>query len=210
MKYDYPLETFDFTRWEPVAHPNMRALEEDIRRKLTSDDSRTVRDGLSNVVYWAYLSDKRQKHRAQQFRREVTDEQVQHVMGLLANLNRQKVRLQDVTTLGLPVFSGVSVTSKMLMFFDPTGYVVLDRNIANLKGKTEIFDGLPWKSNSGQTQIPVTEKSQRIYDLWCALCRKAAETYFSHELIAVDIERAIWQLARTGYLDDAAELVNSF
>jgi hypothetical protein len=102
----------------------------------------------------------------------------------------------------------MSFTSKLRMFLDPANYVVLDSQLLKLKASKQ--KTLFQKIKKYPTSIPITCENCEHYDKWCRVCESAAKRYFpSTNVIAVDIERGIFDLINHGKMEKAAELVSS-
>lgn len=185
----------------------MRNVENEIHRLLMSTSPADVKDGLSNVLYWGYYRDNRRDSKVEYFRDKVTSEQLQNAVRLFQELNeRKRVGLKDVAKLRMPGFSYISFVSKVRMFLDPQNFVVLDLKLMELqKAKQQTLFS---KVTRYPTYIPTTLKNEEQYQKWCDLCVKAARTYFgSQEIIAVDVERGIFQLVENKQRDDAVGIV---
>ena len=100
--YDYPVVTYDFQNGREVCHENMCQVEEKIQTQLLSEDPEEVRNGLSNVIYWGYASQRsegkgpcdgyvpmtgRQKDRIPKFQK-VDDRDIDRFIQLVKDLGR--------------------------------------------------------------------------------------------------------------------------
>ena len=69
----------------------------------------------------------------------------------------------NIRKIGLPQFSGFSFVSKILMFFDPRNFVVLDKKIMQLKDPNNRKDDPITKIGGIGTSIRITGDSQKHY-----------------------------------------------
>ena len=208
-EYEYPFVTYDFKAGRHLHHPTMRDVEILIRGQLLDADSRVARDGLSNVLYWGYASQPgRQTDRVSKFRTKASDGQIDRFMNAIAKSG--SCSLEDLRALKMPEFSGMSFTSKILMFLSPSKYPVLDRHIAKLRAVPgfPVLDGL-----TVYTSIPLTQKNMEIYGKWAAWCagvagKVNAETPNEKDAIrAADVERAVFWRINKGDEHGACQLI---
>ena len=202
-EYSYPAKTYDFTEETESEHCEMSCVERLIRAQLTSESRSQVKDGLSNVLYWGYV---RQggigPHRVRQFRKKVTDDQLD---GFVECRRRSAcIRIEELQRLGLPEFSAMSFSSKVLMFMCPDRYPVLDLKIARFAHRqpAQSLDrpsGLSALLNLKfyPTSIPLTGRNMRAYREWSRWCCEIADAVNAVvlpdiNLRAVDVERAIF------------------
>ena len=200
--YNFPCVAYDFSNNKQITFQAYSALERHIQIQLLSQQTNVVKDGLSNVLYWGYLTSAgRQTNRVQAFRNDVTALQLNQ---FIATVNNGVSSLSVLSGIHMPQFSNVSFVSKILMFLDPARFVTLDLQIAKLReaDAPSIFCAL--KRN--KTSIPVTLNNEAVYAAWCMLCRLIAVQYFSHTgARAVDVERGVFTLIRDGDAEVAAE-----
>lgn len=194
-KYCYPAKTYDFMGETESEHSGMSCVERLIREQLVSDDRSQVKDGLSNVLYWGYV---RQGgiglHRMRRLRQKVTDDQLDAFME--CRRRSAGIGIEELHRLRLPQFSGMSFSSKVLMFMRPDRYPVLDLKIARF-ARREPAPSLDRPSGLSAllnlklypTRIPLTESNMRAYREWAGWCRAIADDV---SLRAVDVERAIF------------------
>ena len=223
--YCFPTVTFDFYRHSERRHADMRGVEQCIGKSLRSDDLHAVRDGLSNVLYWGWAQrpglrdSKVRDFRNGKNRVLPTDDRLVRFKGLVRCWCSRRVaaesavrpddappiaqRLQDLKSLGLPQFSQMSFTTKILMFLDPENCPVLDLRIA--KAVAEVGDfarlqGLKF----GRGGIRITKANAACYACWSLWCKRtAARVNEAPEspcrgLRAVDVERALFTRVATG------------
>lgn len=204
--YCYPMVTYDFDNKREIGHQTMRSVENTILGCLTSNRPNDVKNGLSNVLYWGYRRTGYYWTRVDRFRNKVTSQQLQSAIQVFQNL--EGTGLRTIKQLGLPEFSNLSFLSKLRMFLNPQDFVTLDRKLmklAQLSPRT-LFAHI----NERGTYIPVTDSNERYYQDWCNLCRKLAETYFGGKnILAVDIERGIFQLVENGQLAIGAGVITN-
>ena len=92
------------------------------------------------------------------------------------------------------------------MFLDPTLYVTLDKKLAKLRQEPvpNLFHGLVVR-----TSIPVTEHNERVYGVWCDLCRDLAVRLDpAGGLRAADVERGVFYLIDSGQVSVAVSIVS--
>ena len=186
--YDYPCVTYDFKKDEKRYHPDMRSVENTIREQLTSGDVDTVKDGLSNVLYWGHESNKMlQKHKVSQFRKKVLPDNIRliskYIFSQADSVRPYTTFVPDTTENSsstpkliafevlerlLPQF-GFAFTTKLFMFLHPKRFVVLDYQIGKLHAQhsVKVFKGISIGKNGILT---TTSKNIRVYEDWCNLC----------------------------------------
>ena len=205
-KYNFPCRLFDFNTEQELKFDNYRELEKHIRELLLSHDIQQVKDGLSNVLFWGYYRIGYGEIRLKKFRDSVSKRQLQAFSDLLkTNL----VGPINIKKIGMPQFSGLSFISKILMFSDPTKFVIIDKKIMELRD-LENYDNplsnIPYtESDSG---IRISQTSQRYYFEWCDLCRFIAKQ-FTDDTIAVDIEREFFKLVEENKLSYGRQIISS-
>ena len=199
--YIYPYVTYDFNRNRKIKHSDMANVERLVHDHLFSQDVAVVKDGLSNVIYWGYATQKgRQADRVDKFRSAVSAGQIEQFMSVL---NSSDIGVCAIEQIGMPEYSRIAFISKLLMFIDPSVYVVLDNQIADF-GASHAIDGLADLKTPTDTSIRSTSKTRSRYLKWASWCRQIAESVNSHPsspcqgLRAVDVERAIYWNIREG------------
>ncbi len=201
----YPRVLFDFDQQSEILFPSFRIFEDKLRSQLTSSSNAQVKNGLSNVLYWGLyrmgIRDVRVKH----FRENISDRQLAQARALFRNMSGKGLR--DIAELQLPQFSMMPFVSKIRMFLDPKSFVVLDNKLAKLRGRSTFFERL--KKTRADTSIRLTEQNLLFYEDWCGLCVAAARMMGSKNQIAVDAERAIFELVDRGEIERAAVIVDT-
>ena len=204
--YDFPSVTFDFTTGTEKPLASMLAVEQEIRECLLSEDTQTIKNGLSNVLYWGYARIGFRDYRVERFRQTVTTNQLMAARALLPHL--QDTGVIAIKKLGLPEFSGLSFVSKVRMFLDPARYVTLDKKLMRLRDehRQTIFHKVPL--SRGLTSIRITETMEAFYEEWCSLCREIATSGLpEYDIRAVDVERGIFHLVDNEQAGLAAEIL---
>ena len=205
--YDYPKVTFDFDRGEEQPWPSMRQAESAIRTQLISNSPSSVKNGLSNVLYWGFHTSRGiRDRRIRLFRSEVRNDQLAEAIRLFKILRGPG--LIRIKKLELPQFSRASFITKLRMFLDPSRFVVMDLKLARLKyAETPTpFRRLKWRE--GETSIRITHRNQAVYEDWCAWCRRVAEENFGDsDIRAVDLERGMFHLVQSSQLELAAAIL---
>ncbi len=206
-QYRFPTVTYDFDEEQEVCHADMRDVEDCIREQLRDKKTRTVTEGLANVLYWGYAnSPGRRVHRVEKFLQNVTEEMVDDFISVAES--QETPGLFDIKKIGLPQFSGMSFVTKIVMFLDPDRHPVLDLKIAELFSQTSQFPPLKdlvfrKRADFGKkadTCIRITKKSECVYEKWASWCRDTAasvneESGSARSIRAVDVERAVFALA---------------
>lgn len=205
-KYDFPCKLFDFNSEQEIKFDNYRELEKYIQTQLLSSNISQIKDGLSNVLYWGYSRIGYRAIRLKKFRDEITNQQLQAFANLMIV---NKAEPLSIKKLGMPQFSGFSFVSKILMFSDPTKFVVLDKKIMELND-TEDHDNplskIPYtKRDSG---IRISQISQKYYYEWCKLCCYIAQQLHDNK-IAVDIERGFFKLVEKNEIFCGKQIISS-
>ena len=204
--YDFPHVTYDFRKACEITHVSMRDVENEIRNGLLADEPESIKDGLSNVLYWGYARTGYRWVRVNRFRENVTESQLQHAGRAFQHIEEPGV--QQIVRLNLPEFSGLSFISKIRMFLDPAKYVVLDRQLLKLRDQEHrnIFHDIA--SAAKETRIRVSETNARVYERWSRLCRQIAMEYFGEaDIRAVEVERGIFYLVQMKQARVAAEIL---
>ena len=208
--YDFPLVTYDFVADTKCYHPGMLEVEGYIGELLRSGERERIKDGLSNILYWGWARRKGlQRSWVKNFRCKVEVDQLVEFAEIAGSLSGPGlVRLREIE---LPLFSRMSFVSKIRMFLDPISYPVLDLKIADF-AKSERFP--PLKCLKAYPKyIPITVHNEKIYGCWASWCRAVAEQVNSEptapckNLRAVDVERAIFQLASCDQTTEAWQLL---
>lgn len=205
-KYDFPCRLFDFNSKQEIEFENYRELEKYIQTQLLSSNISQIKDGLSNVLYWGYYRIGYRKIRLKRFRDEITNQQLQAFANLMIVHKAEPISIKK---LGMPEFSGLSFISKILMFSDPTKFVVLDKKIMEFNDPEDHDNPLskiPYsKSDSG---IRISQISQKYYYEWCKLCCFIAQQLHDNK-IAVDIERGFFKLVEENEIFYEKQIISS-
>lgn len=223
-KYDFPKVTYDFAKdpdYEhkdnqdnqnphrkdnPHAHDCMRAVEKYIGDLLHSEDTKSVKDGLANVLYWGHARQGYRDTRVNKFRNAELENKLKEFVQLARELAGSSIvpsagDLLKIRDLGIPQFGRVSFASKILMFLDPARYPVLDWKIANAYAKKPDFPPLQNLTFSiNAKSIRITERNTAVYDTWACWCREISRVVNEvleppYHVRAVDVERALFTLA---------------
>ena len=219
--YSFPPVTFDFERRrerphgvEVRPHEAMRGVEKCVGESLRSRAPSSIRDGLSNVLYWGFAQQPGlQRARVHKFRDRVqpSDPRLDGFMNFVSSMTSQAAaeRLLALRQLKLPQFSQMSFTTKILMFLDPNRFPVLDLKIARAAMRCGFPDMHGLRIYTG---IPITKASTACYERWACWCQGIAAKVNGmpgapyRDLRAVDVERAVFSLADLGRTDDARRL----
>ena len=204
QRYDYPKVTYDFRTKRELKHPTMREVETAIKSDLMSTHLDSVRCGIASVVYWGHRRAGYHWYRVERFLNDVTEQQVRQAMGCFHSM--RGAGLGSIKRLRLREFSNMSFVSKLRMFLDPRQFVVLDQTLMELEfaSNQTLFKQVKQR----KTYVPITGPNERRYEEWSHLCTRASKTYFrGTDVIAVDVERGIYQLVNEGQLEMAAEIV---
>lgn len=207
LKYDYPCVTKDFTRNQECRHSNMRSVEDLIKRQLTSVDTGTVKDGLSNVLYWSRATDLRfRDDQVQKFRMKVTQQDLEISSVLFRAIGWKPNEMIDMVR-RLPQF-GFASTTKAAMFLDPERFVTLDSHIAKLASSES--DSVLTKLSLRPSQpkvIPWSTGNAKVYQEWCRVCVTIADEI---GVRAADVERGIFTISRQGKQEEAAKIIAAY
>ncbi len=187
-RYSYPSVVWDFAHQCERRLPSMREVETFIGERLVSRKPDMVKQGLANVLFWGHYSAGYCNYRVENFLSRLTQDQLRHATDFLPKAEGPTLR--KLKSLGLPQFSQVSFLSKLRMFLDPSRYVVLDLQLAQLRDAPSrtVFQSLTVYSG-----IPCSGRNEEIYARWCSLCCKWGQKL---RVPAVDVERAVWQLLK--------------
>lgn len=203
--YDFPMDCYDFEKSRPITSVTGYAeLEALVRADLQSNDISVVKNGLSNVIYWGYATSAgRRNHRVTQFCDRVTSRQLERFIAL--RNSRSGLSLSGIRDIGLPQFSKISFVSKILMFFNPERYVVLDLQLAKIKHEksSHLFRGLVCHP----TSLPINLANTQFYRDWCAFCAKVSMDLQEQGIRPVDVERGIFTIVKRNSAGEAAQLI---
>ncbi len=206
-KYDFPQVAYDFKSNVELQFDNMLKLESYIFKQLSSQDSSSIKDGLSNVLYWGYATSGYGKYRVDQFRQNVTEEQMMAAQQLFQKTLRPTIA--SLKALSMPQFSGISFISKIRMFLSPDDSAILDRQIMKMKftnhGEDTILANFSHTQN--ETQIRASNPNSLAYEAWCTRLFDISSINFDSQYRVVDIERGFFILIRNGMTDYAVKIL---
>jgi len=196
----------------------MLDVEKYIYDLLYSHKTNEVENGLLNVLYWGNYTNSRLKYvRINDFYNFKTE----HPIKMNTNIDRFQTWLKkiqttrnkesniiDIQNMCIPGFkSGISFTSKLLMFLNPEHYPVLDMKIAKIYARQSSFPSLEYLTLRGGS-IPIQTTNVACYENWACWCRNIANKVngihsFScrKNIRAVDVERTLFVLADSYALD---------
>ena len=202
-EYDFPKRLYDFYNNQEIEFGAYRELEQYIQTRLKSNEPEEIKNGLSNVLYWGYYRIGYRDERIKRFRDKVTESQLKDFARLVIANRMTPINIKKI---GLPQFSGLSFVSKILMFFDPRNFVVLDKKIMQLSDPTNRNNDPITKIGNQKSGIRITEDSQKHYIEWCNLCKKIATHYLNSDY-AVDAERGFFKLVENNQLDYGRKII---
>ena len=186
-----------------VSHSDMIGVESLIKCQLRSSNWREVKHGLLNVIYWGFSGDQKSRRpsRVGEFYERVTKPQICDFMNKVNDSSEPK--LVCIEKIGMPIFSNMSLVSKVAMFLDPNNYPVLDERISRLSH----IDPSPVKDlKIYPTYIPIHPSGNRrdgkkpncrIYEDWASWCQGIAHLMKQEcdfPFRAVDVERGLFWL----------------
>jgi len=204
--YAFPTVYFDFTNNIAVNAQNMSEVENLIFHQLESNEIVNVKYGLANVLYWGYAQIGYRGIRINDFVANVTQPQLLDFIALLRN---GMPTMQEISRIRMPQYSGISFSSKILMFLNPTDYCVLDQQLAQLRssGSLKHLNELAFGAND--TQIRITRHNEGVYNRWRNECLAISQQYYQGEHRAVDVERGFFNLVQQHYVADAQAIYNA-
>lgn len=211
--YDFPAVTVEFDPGggeivKKSCHGSMWIVEKHIGALLRSGSRHEVKDGLSSVLYWGWAQKPELgTAKVDNFR---TSDDLAPALDAFIDLDKKPPlpSLLAFDEVGLPGF-GMSFTTKIMMFLSPETHPVLDKKIALIARRCNFLPLLDILA-PGNGYIPINQATAAAYEKWACWCRKIAtlvnETRASprHDLRAVDVERALFTLARDNENKDAA------
>ena len=207
-RYRFPAVTYDFEKEREICHADMRDVEECIRGQLRDKKTKTVKEGLANVLYWGYANNPGPRaHRVEKFLKSVTEKMVEDFISVAES--QETPELFDIKKIGLPQFSGMSFVTKLIMFLNPDRQPVLDMKIAESFSQRSEFpplEALVFRKRAdfgkkADTRINITKRNQSVYGEWASWCRETAASANAESgssgksFRAVDVERAVFALA---------------
>ena len=233
--YDYPAVIYDFDSKKEINYcksdpihksekhrEHMSKVERKVHSQLCHEEIKVVKDGLSNVLYWGYATQKGRQSvyapksgrkgagRVGIFRRDVRYQHLSRFKNMAHQMNgtglvsiRGRANNKEDN---IPELTQMPFVSKIRMFLDPCNYPVLDSQIAKF-ANSECFPTLQnltiYRKNQTGERIDVTQHNEEVYENWASWCRETASRVNSHpnspckDIRAVDVERAIYQLAKS-------------
>jgi hypothetical protein len=201
--YAFPTAHFDFASQTPVVRLSMSELETRIRQQLLSDSPDTVKDGLSNVLYWGFTQMGGLANvRVGRFRSGVEDLQIEQAAALFKEQPRPA--LYEIASLKMPEFSSVSFVSKIRMFLDPTQSATLDMQI--MKIQQVHSDTVLAAIKQDPTRIRISKANSNAYEGWCERLADIARTYLPDARVA-DVERGFFQMIQDNKVAAAAAIL---
>ena len=205
--YSFPCVCYDFEKDREINLTDMKEVENIIRGDLLSGKRSSVKNGLSNVLYWGFSKVGYRNKRVERFRQEVTKGQLHEAASCFKSIKGDALR--KILKIKMPQFSGMSFISKVRMFLDPEKYVILDQQILKMNNESYPTVLKDIKFSAKETQIRVSEANCRIYQNWCDKCRHISTNYFECAYRAVDIERGFFTLIQKGKVALAAGILSN-
>jgi hypothetical protein len=197
--YDYPPITYDFLGGRERRFSSMINLDHFLQDLLLSGDMRSLKDGLSGILYWGHYRAGFRDHRVISFRTTVSDVQLQNANEAIRHLDG--TGLFGLKEIELPQFSNMAFITKFRTFLDPEHYCVLDSKIAKL-------GPLAIRLKRQRTYIPINTQNDRAYRLWVDTCFSlASRLQIKHR--PVDVERGIFCLVDHRKVDLADQLLSA-
>lgn len=102
-----------------------------LRDLLLSGDVRSLKDGLSGILFWGYYRVDYRDRRVKTFRDQVCDVHLQNASEIFPTLEGTGLAL--LKRISLPQFSNMAFITKLCTFLDPDHYCVLDRKLPVLR-----------------------------------------------------------------------------
>ena len=199
--FDYPPVTYDFVQDCERPFGSMRALESHLQNLLHATDERSVKDGLSGVLYWGYYRVGYRDYRVKRFRERVTDRGLRQAIQVFQDL--EGIGLRSLKKLALPEFSNMAFITKLRVFLEPERYCVLDSKIASL-------GPLAARLMRQKTSIPINDENERAYAWWVDVCGSLSRRLqMRPKPRPVDVERGLFHLVDDGRREEAEWLLAS-
>ena len=210
LGYSHPLVTKDFTLDQEYCHPDMRSVEDLVRRQLTSRDTGTIKDGLSSVLYWGHATRLQfRDSKVRDFRTKVKQQQLEAIGSVFRESRRwgPDEMIERVRAKRLPQF-GFAFATKVAMFLDPVRFVTLDSHIAKLASseRRTVLTGLTLRPSQPGV-IPWSRNNAEVYKEWCRVCIAIADEI---DVRAADVERGIFTMSQQGKQEGAAEIIAAY
>lgn len=197
--YDFPPVTYDFREGRERVFSNMIDLEQFLKRLLLSGDVRSLKDGLSGILFWGHYRAGYRDHRVSTFRDLVCDVHLQNARGVFPTL--EGTALSVLKQIGLQQFTNMAFVTKLRTFLDPGRYCVLDQKIASLEPIARRLRPQP-------TYIPITGHNEEAYEWWVDSCT-ALGSRLQIKARPVDVERGLFQLIDSQRVGLAEEFLGS-
>jgi hypothetical protein len=206
-QYCFPTVFFDFERDEEIYCTGMAAVENKIYKQITSKETKTVKDGLSNILYWGYARVGYRETRINKFRKNITKYKLKHFIHLLES--EPKLSLISINKIKMPEYSGMSFVSKIRMFLDPATSATLDKQIVRIKflSKNTVLNQL--SHTKKESQIRISKPNSQAYEAWCNELTSISNTYYEKRFRAVDVERGLFNLVQCNHINDAVRILHS-
>ena len=205
-EYSFPCVFYDFVKDRQFSFQNMNMVEAYIGKDLKSGDYDSVKNGLSNVLYWGFAQVGYRNIRVGTFRNKVTHCQLYDATVLFENLEGSG--LKEIQRIKLPQFSGMSFISKVRMFLDPIAYVILDQQILKINDVSSNTVLKSIKFGKNEKQIRISKNNISVYQNWCRKCGDISRLIFNGKYRAVDIERGFFTLIQKNQVSLAAEILS--
>lgn len=205
--YSFPCVAYDFEADKLISASRMEDIEDYIHSKLLSSDATEVKYGLANILYWGYAQIGYRDVRVGKFYNHVTTKQLDHFINLVESERLGCSRIKDI---GMPQYSGMSFISKILMFYDPSSYCILDNQILKMRDGTSPGSLNKLNKSPKETIIRINKNNELLYQVWCEECRKIAHRDDLGRHRAVDAERAFFALIQAGSHKLAKSLYDQF
>ena len=196
--YDYPPITYDFLGARERRFSSMIDLDHFLQGLLLSGDMRSLKDGLSGILYWGHYRAGFRDHRVISFRTTVSDVELHNANHAIRYLDG--TGLLGLKQIALPQFSNMAFITKLRTFLDPEHYCVLDSKIAKL-------GPLAIRLKRQPTYIPINTQNDRAYRWWVDTCCCLASR-LQMKLRPVDVERGIFYLVDHREVDLAEQFLS--
>ena len=199
--YSFPAVTYDFKKNIKIEHKHINDLEKVIKSQLLSGNLHSVKNGLSNILYWGYAQMRKRDLMVKEFRETITEASLEKASKVFNTI--EGTSLKEIKDCEMPEYSNISFISKIRMFLDPENYVVLDLKLMKLNTGTFLRNIKVY-----ETYIPITTENEKYYKQWCDFCKVVSKKYFSDKR-AVDIERGIFKIISDNEYAIATEIINN-
>jgi hypothetical protein len=201
--YNYPTVAYDFENEVEIQFENMLEVEAFIGAKLHSNQVQEVKDGLSNVLYWGFANAGFRWVRVNNFRNGVNEATINQFMEV-RNIN---LDLHGIAGVGLPAFSKLSMSTKLLVFLFPEQNVVFDLKIKDNYSVENGTDPISLMTRY-PTSLPITQNNNQLYLEWRQFCQNLADEYELGR--PVDVERGFFQLINDGTQEVGRQILDHY